>query len=61
VTCQTITNDPTLEATQKFDEYSKIYRLMTEPITQTTHSSDKSLALGGPPGVPPNRTMFPAD
>jgi hypothetical protein len=33
-TCQTISNDPTLAVTQKFDEYSNFYRLMTEPVTQ---------------------------
>jgi hypothetical protein len=34
VTCQTISNDPALEATQMFDEYSNLYRLMSEPLDQ---------------------------
>lgn len=34
VTCQTISNDPTKVPTQKFDEYSNVYRLMSEPIAE---------------------------
>ncbi|MGD0103150.1 MAG: hypothetical protein ABSC06_03840 [Rhodopila sp.] len=34
VTCQAISKDPGLAASQKFDEYSNLYRLLSEPIVQ---------------------------
>ena len=40
VTCQTISNDPALEATQMFDEYSNLYRLMSEPLDQPASSDE---------------------
>jgi hypothetical protein len=40
VTCQTISNDPTLAETQKFDEYSNVYRLLSEPIDKAASSGE---------------------
>jgi len=34
VTCQAISRDPDLVASQKFDEYANLYRLLNEPIAQ---------------------------
>ena len=45
VTCQAISTDDTLAATQKFDEYSNLYRLMTEPIARG--GAGQSLARAG--------------
>ncbi|HEY4041612.1 MAG TPA: hypothetical protein VGM32_07175 [Rhodopila sp.] len=36
--CQAISKDPTQGTTQKFDEYSKLYRLLTEPIRGAAHT-----------------------
>jgi hypothetical protein len=40
VTCQTISNDDTLAATQMFDEYSSFYRLMSEPTDRSPSPAD---------------------
>ena len=37
-TCQTISNDPALVGSQKFDKYSDFYRLLSEPIKAPAHS-----------------------
>jgi hypothetical protein len=40
ITCRTISNDDTLAAAQMFDEYSNLYRLMSEPIDQDPSPAD---------------------
>jgi hypothetical protein len=40
ITCRTISNDDTLAAAQMFDEYSNLYRLMSEPIDQDPAPAD---------------------
>ena len=40
VTCQTLSKDPTLDATVKFDEYSSLYLLMTEPIDKSAPAAE---------------------
>jgi hypothetical protein len=40
VACQTISNDPALAASQKFDEYAKVYRFLTEPMGKAAHPAE---------------------
>ncbi len=38
ITCQTISNDPAESASQKFDRYADVYRLLNEPIKGPVHA-----------------------
>jgi hypothetical protein len=40
VVCQTISADPELVQSQKLDNYSTVYRPMTEPIAQAAHPAE---------------------
>ena len=39
-TCRTISADPMLAGSQKFDAYSNVYRLLSEPIDKATPDAD---------------------